>query len=82
LSLEVFEYGPALSGVMSTVNRPGFGHIAFAVPSVYEAREQVLAHGGASIGEIVSLTTATGAIVTWCYVSDPEGNVIELQSWS
>lgn len=82
LSLEIFEYGPAVAGVMSTVNRLGFGHIAFSVTSVYEAREQVLMHGGASVGEIVSLTTATGTIVTWCYVSDPEGNVIELQSWS
>ena len=23
-----------------------------------------------------------GRRVTWCYVTDPEGNVIELQSWS
>jgi DNA-binding winged helix-turn-helix (wHTH) protein len=29
-----------------------------------------------------TLTTATGAKVTWVYVTDPEGNVIELQSWS
>jgi glyoxylase I family protein len=33
-------------------------------------------------GEIVTLTVATGAKVTWCYVTDPEGNIIELQSWS
>ena len=38
--------------------------------------------GGTAVGEIVSLTTAAGARVTWCYVTDPEGNVIELQSWS
>jgi hypothetical protein len=25
---------------------------------------------------------ATGAKVTWCYVTDMEGNIIELQSWS
>jgi hypothetical protein len=30
----------------------------------------------------VTLTTATGARVTWCYVTDPEGNIIELQSWA
>ena len=29
-----------------------------------------------------TLTTATGSNVTWVYVTDPEGNVIELQSWS
>jgi hypothetical protein len=42
----------------------------------------VLAAGGRSVGEVVTLTTATGAKVTWVYVTDPEGNVIELQSWS
>ena len=46
-----------------------------------DARTQVLAQGGASIGEIVTLTTATGARVTVCYCSDPEGNAIELQRW-
>ena len=45
------------------------------------ARKEVLAAGGESVGEIVTLTTTTGARVTWCYVTDPEGNMIELQSW-
>jgi hypothetical protein len=26
--------------------------------------------------------TSAGSRVTWCYVADPEGNVIELQSWA
>jgi len=34
------------------------------------------------VGEIVTLTTATGSRVTWVYVTDPEGNVVELQSWT
>jgi hypothetical protein len=42
----------------------------------------VLAAGGRAVGEIVTLTTATGSKVTWVYVTDPEGNVLELQSWS
>jgi hypothetical protein len=28
------------------------------------------------------LQVASGASVTWCYLTDPEGNIIELQSWS
>ena len=32
--------------------------------------------------DIVTLTTATGDRVTWCYVTDPEGNIVELQSWA
>jgi GNAT superfamily N-acetyltransferase len=34
------------------------------------------------MGEIVTLTTATGAKVTWWYATDPERNMIELQTWA
>jgi hypothetical protein len=34
------------------------------------------------VGVVVWVATATGARVTWCYVADPEGNIIELQAWS
>jgi predicted enzyme related to lactoylglutathione lyase len=64
------------------VNRPGFGHIAFSVEDVASARETVLAAGGKPVGEVVTVSLTGGAQVTWCYVTDPEGNVIELQSWS
>jgi predicted enzyme related to lactoylglutathione lyase len=66
----------------TAVNRPGFGRIAFSVKDVEMAQKEVLQAGGHAVGEIVTLQTATGAKVTWCYVSDPEGNIIELQSWS
>ena len=46
------------------------------------ARESVLAAGGGAVGEIVILQTATSAKVTFCYVTDPEGNILELQSWA
>ena len=81
-TLEIFSYSRLAEGLAPAVNRPGFGHIAFAVASVAEARREVLTAGGTAVGEIVSLTTAAGTRVTWCYVADPEGNVIELQSWS
>jgi len=67
--------------VPALVNRPGFGHIAFEVASVPETRQEVLREGGRAVGEVVTLNTADGRQVTWCYVSDPEGNIIELQSW-
>ena len=81
-TLEIFQYDELASEGQRAVNRPGFAHIAFSVPSVADARAEVLARGGSPIGDAVTLTTATGARVHWCYVADPEGNVIELQSWS
>jgi predicted enzyme related to lactoylglutathione lyase len=81
-TLEIFNYNILVEKPVTTVNRPGFGHIAFEVDDVTNARNQVLASGGRSVGEIVTLQLSTGAKVTWCYVTDPEGNVIELQLWS
>ena len=81
-TLEILNYSRLAEGPTPAVNRPGFAHIAFAVASVPEARREVLAAGGTHVGEIVTLTTASGDRVTWCYVADPEGNIVELQSWS
>jgi predicted enzyme related to lactoylglutathione lyase len=79
-TLEIFEHAVAEPGPQPAVNRRGLAHIAFAVDSVPDARRAVLEAGGGAIGAMVSLTTTDGAEVTLCYVTDPEGNVIELQS--
>jgi catechol 2,3-dioxygenase-like lactoylglutathione lyase family enzyme len=81
-TLEIFNYDLLEDRVTTAVNRPGFGHIAFSVEDVSTAQKEVLQAGGRSIGEIVTLQVATGAKVTWCYVTDPEDNLIELQSWT
>lgn len=80
-TLEIFAYSRYADGPGPAVNRPGLGHIAFAVTSVDDARREVLSSGGRGVGDVVTLTTSTGGRVTWCYVTDPEGNIIELQSW-
>jgi hypothetical protein len=49
---------------------------------VSDARRDVMERGGSQVGEIVTLALSTGANVTWCYVRDPEGNLVELQSRS
>ncbi len=81
-TLEIFNYNALEPRLKTAVNRPGFGHIAFLVEDVEAARSLVLKQGGRAVGKIVTLQVADGALVTWCYVTDPEGNVIELQSWS
>jgi predicted enzyme related to lactoylglutathione lyase len=81
-TLEIFQYTtmPVRSEIL--VNRPGFGHIAFLVEDVAKALAAVLAAGGQDIGEIITLQTADGRKVTFVYMTDPEGNILELQSWS
>ena len=81
-TLEIFEYSKPAAEVTRLPHRPGFAHIAFAVDSVAAAREQVLSHGGSPVGDVVTVAVAPTARVTWCYVRDPEGNIVELQAWS
>jgi len=80
-TLEIYQYSREEDALTPAANRPGFAHIAFAVPDVEEARNVILAAGGKAVGEVVTLTTADGRHVRWCYVTDPEGNIIELQAW-
>ena len=81
-TLEIYQFESMPDGLPPAANRPGFQHIAFAVPSVADARGAVLAAGGRAIGTVVTLQTADGRFVTWTYVTDPEDNIVELQSWS
>jgi predicted enzyme related to lactoylglutathione lyase len=80
-TIEIFSYAQLEARPETAVNRPGFAHIAFEVDNVEAAQREVEAHGGNMLGEIVTMTTKIGTKVTWCYLTDPEGNVIELQSW-
>jgi predicted enzyme related to lactoylglutathione lyase len=81
-TLEIFTYDRLEERPATAVNRPGFGHLAFSVADVAAARAAVLAAGGQPVGEIVTVEVAGGGRITWCYVTDPEGNVIELQTWA
>lgn len=78
-TLEIYEYQPLID-MPANVRRSGFGHIAFAVDDIVAVRRQVLAAGGSAVCEIV-MTQAGTRHVSWCYVTDPEGNGVELQTW-
>jgi catechol 2,3-dioxygenase-like lactoylglutathione lyase family enzyme len=81
-TLEIFQYQEHKDRPPAAVNRPGFAHIAFAVDDVEAARQAVLAAGGGQVGEVVSLEVPGAGTVTFAYLTDPEGNILELQRWS
>ena len=81
-TLEILNYNIAETRNPTAANRPGFGHIAFIVDDVPAARQAVLAAGGHQVGEVVTLELANGDRVRLCYLTDPEGNIVELQTWS
>jgi catechol 2,3-dioxygenase-like lactoylglutathione lyase family enzyme len=87
-TLEIFEYEPASAAASPgaeaparEVNRPGFGHIAFAVEEVGAAREAVLTAGGGEVGPVTTVAIAGAGNITFAYLRDPEGNILELQRW-
>lgn len=80
-TLEIIQYAEQPVGMPTAVNRPGFGHIAFAVDDVAAALATVRAAGGGAVGELVTVEQRGRGRLTAVYATDPEGNVIELQRW-
>lgn len=78
-TLEVFQYSRNAEVPAPPANRVGFGHIAFAVDDVAAVHQEVLAAGGFPVGTIERVAIAGAGTITWTYVRDPEGNIIELQ---
>lgn len=79
-TLEIFSYAQT-DEQDKRINGSGFSHIAFEVKDVAETVERVRKEGGTLLGEIVTKEYEGAGVATFVYVSDPEGNYIELQSW-
>jgi catechol 2,3-dioxygenase-like lactoylglutathione lyase family enzyme len=81
-TLEIFSYDELAGHPGTRVDRPGWGHVAFQVADVAAAVDAVVAGGGGRVGDIITTRTKDGRQVTWCYTTDPDGNILELQAWS
>lgn len=81
-TLEIFTYDAMNAAPKPIVNVPGFGHIAFSVEDVDLALAAVIAAGGSSVGEISRTDVPGVGNLTVVYARDPEGNIVELQTWS
>jgi catechol 2,3-dioxygenase-like lactoylglutathione lyase family enzyme len=80
-TLEIFQYDSTIQSELSQPNRKGFGHIAFKVDQIDEILELVLANGGTAVGELVKTEIPNVGFITFIYVRDNDGNIIELQNW-
>jgi|SRR5580658_9999806 catechol 2,3-dioxygenase-like lactoylglutathione lyase family enzyme len=81
-TLELFTCDDVADRAIPVANRAGFGHIAFVVDDVESAVAVAERSGGARFTEVVSHAVAGARTVTFTYVRDPEGNLVELQSWT
>ena len=80
-TLEIFQYDSMPEHPPVSPNTPGFTHIAFAVDDVPATAGAALNHGGAAVGELTIREVPGVGLLTFRYVADPEGNIIEIQNW-
>ena len=80
-TLEIYGYSTTEPRPALAANREGIGHIAFEVDDVAATRRLVLERGGSRVGAVTSAEVPGAGMLTFVYVADPEGNIIELQAW-
>ncbi len=80
-TIEIFTYNKQLPASKPAINRPGFAHIAFEVDDFEGVRQQILNWGGKDYGKEVTVDIPGAGKLTLIYMTDPEGNIVELQKW-
>lgn len=80
-TLEIFEYGEIIQNDEKNINLEGFGHIAFAVENVEEKLNLLLENGGSILGKLIDTEIDGVGRITVVYAKDPEGNIVEIQTW-
>lgn len=81
-TLEIFSYQPVGENYNpQKANQIGFGHLAFAVEDVSQTLNKVLENGGNQCGKIIERHISGAGTILFVYCYDPEGNLLELQSW-
>ena len=78
-TLEIFQYDDDHEHPVPLSSRPGLGHIAFSVEDVARVKAAVLEAGGGAAGEVVSVEIPCSGGIEFAYLTDPEGNIIEIQ---
>lgn len=80
-TLEIFSYDDVKEALPSEINRAGIAHLAFEVDDVEETLHEIIQNGGSAYGELVTAQYPNSMEAVFVYAQDPEGNIIELQSW-
>lgn len=81
-TLEIYQYSSVEPKAKSFPNTRGLGHLAFQTGSVSPLLERALAAGASKCGELSGRHIEGIGYLEFIYIYDPEGNLVELQSWS
>lgn len=81
-TLEIFTYEDTRESGPIMANFTGFTHIAFEVENVEKTLSAALENDAQLLGTIIEKIIDNVGILKFVYFRDPEGNIIEIQSWA
>ena len=81
-TLEIYQYPEIIASGKPAANKKGFSHIAFQVTEMNVILEKALKYGAKKIGELTTHPVENVGLLTFIYISDPDGNIIEIQNWN
>lgn len=80
-TLEIFTYRKMHDRNPVMANHVGLTHIAFEVHDVDQTLDAAIKNGGQLLGKVTEKTVAGVGDLKFVYFRDPEGNIVEIQSW-
>ena len=80
-TLEIFTYKDMHDCDSIMVNYRGITHIVFEVNDVDKTLDKAVKNGGQLLGELAEKTVDGVGDLKFVYFRDPEGNIVEIQSW-
>ena len=81
-NLEIFEYSEMENNLPPAANRKGLAHLAFHVDDIQTITTNVLENGGSMLGNVTETDLPGVGHLKFVYLTDPEGNILEILNWS
>jgi predicted enzyme related to lactoylglutathione lyase len=80
-TLEIFTYKDMHDCAPIMANYSGITHIAFEVHDVDNTLDEAIKNGGQLLGKVTEKKVEGVGDLKFVYLRDPEGNIVEIQSW-
>jgi catechol 2,3-dioxygenase-like lactoylglutathione lyase family enzyme len=80
-TLEIFSYDKMHDSKPLMANNVGLTHLAFEVSDIDRTLNKAIKNGGKLLGKVTEKRIDGLGELKFVYFRDPEGNIVEIQSW-